>query len=56
MKIGSFNADTVDDCLNILEDAFRSDMWRQLPNEDRLMIVGRLEHILETAQLKSMGE
>ena len=56
MKIRPVNADTVDDCLNILEDAFRSDMWRQLPNEDRLRIVGRLEHVLELAQLKTIGE
>ena len=53
MRIGP--NETVDDCLDILQTVFQSSAWRQLPNEDRLRIVGRLEHILEIAQLKTIG-
>ena len=55
MQIGSFNVQTVDDCLDILESAFQADLWKNLNNEDRLKIVGRLEHVLEMAQLRSLS-
>jgi hypothetical protein len=55
MRIGPFDVQTVDDCLDILESAFQSDLWKNLNNEDRLKIVGRLEHVLEVAQLRSMS-
>ena len=51
MRIGPVEVTTVDDRLNILEGAFQSRMWKNLNNEDRLRIVGRLEHILELSQL-----
>ncbi len=54
MQIGPFNVQTVDECLDILEEVFQCGMWKELNNEDRLRIVGRLEHVLDIAQLKSM--
>ena len=55
MQIGPFDVQTVDECLDILEAVFQSGLWKELNNEDRLRIVGRLEHVLEIAQLKSMS-
>src|SRR5215467_1843636 len=54
MKIGSVDVKTVDECLEVLEGAFQSDMWRDLNNQDKIRIVGKLEHVLELAQLRSM--
>ncbi len=53
MRIGPFDVKTVDECLDLLEDVFQSGMWKELNNEDRLRLVGRLEHVLEIAQLRS---
>jgi len=47
---------TVDDCLDILEAATQSDMWKQLPEQQRMRLVGRMSHILETAELKELKE
>jgi hypothetical protein len=38
MKIGPFDANTVDDCL-----------WREVPKEERTRLVERLERILALA-------
>jgi acyl-CoA reductase-like NAD-dependent aldehyde dehydrogenase len=46
MKIGTFDGGTVDDCLDTLEAAFQSDMWKQLPEQDRRRLVNRLYTIL----------
>jgi hypothetical protein len=54
MKIGSVDIQTVDECLDVLEAVFTSGQWRELNNEDRLRIVGKLENVLELAQLKSI--
>ena len=54
MKIAPFDVQTVDKCLDLLEDVFQSGMWKELDNEDRLRLVGRLEHVLDIAQLRSM--
>jgi hypothetical protein len=37
---------TVDDCLDTLEAAFQSEMWKQLPEQDRRRLVNRLYIIL----------
>lgn len=50
MRIGSVEVKTVDECLDVLEGAFQSDMWQDLNNEDKTRIVDRLEQILELAQ------
>lgn len=50
MKIGSVDVTTVDECLYVLEGAFQADMWRDLNNQDKIRIVGKLEHVLELAQ------
>jgi acyl-CoA reductase-like NAD-dependent aldehyde dehydrogenase len=46
MKIERFDVAAVDDCLDTLKAAFQSDMWRQLPEQDRRRLVNRLYIIL----------
>jgi acyl-CoA reductase-like NAD-dependent aldehyde dehydrogenase len=46
MKVGRFDVATVDDCLDTLEAAFQSEMWKQLPEQDRRRLVNRLYIIL----------
>ena len=46
MKVGSVDVATVDECLDVLEAAFQSDMWRHLPEQDRRRLVNRLYVIL----------
>jgi hypothetical protein len=48
--------DTIDDYLDILQTFFQSSAWRQLPNNERLRIVGKLTHILEVAEKQDLGE
>jgi hypothetical protein len=54
MQIGP--NETVDDYLDILLTVFQSSAWRQLPNNERLRIVGKLTHILEVAETQDLGE
>ena len=56
MRVGSVDINTVDDCLDVLEVAFRSDLWKNLPNEDRLRMGGRLKRILLIAHSNSIPE
>jgi hypothetical protein len=46
MKVGTLDVSAVDDYLDMLEAAFQSDMWRQLPEQDRRRLVNRLYIIL----------
>jgi acyl-CoA reductase-like NAD-dependent aldehyde dehydrogenase len=46
MKLERFDVATIDDCLDTLEAAFQSDMWKQLPEQDRRRVVNRLYLIL----------
>jgi hypothetical protein len=46
MKVERFDIAAVDDCLDTLEAAFQSDMWRELPEQDRRRLVNRLYIIL----------
>jgi hypothetical protein len=51
MAIGQpIDVKTVDDCLNVLEVAFQSRRWKQLPQQERIRLVGRLSHIMEIAE------
>ena len=45
-----------DECVDVLEDATQSDIWKQLDEQERIRLVGRLSHILETAELKELKE
>ena len=62
MKVGPFDAKTIDECLAILsaslqmqEGAFQSELWRKLPNRDRLGIVRRLERVLaQTSRVEAL--
>jgi len=56
MKISPFNVKTVDDCLDILEAAFQSPMWEQLPQQERIRLVGRLSHIMEIVERRDLEE
>jgi hypothetical protein len=46
MKVGTFDVGTVDDCLDTLEAAFQSNMWKSLPEQHRRRLVNRLYIIL----------
>ncbi len=35
MKVGPFDVRRLDDCLDIVEIAFKSPMWKQLPQEEK---------------------
>ena len=50
MKVGPFDVRTPDDCLDIMEIAFKSEMWRQQPQQERTRLIGRLSHILEATE------
>jgi len=54
MKIGSVDVQTVDQCLDVLEQAVQSDIWKQLNEQDRTRLVFRLSHILEIAEMKEL--
>jgi len=56
MKVGPVDVQTVDDCLDILEVAIQSDMWKQLNEQERIRLVGRLSHVLEVAEMKELKE
>lgn len=57
MLIGqSIDVRTVDDCFNLLEAAFQSPRWRQLPQQERTRLVGRLSHIMEIARRRDLEE
>jgi hypothetical protein len=46
MKLERFDVATIDDCLDTLEAAFQSDMWKQFPEQDQRRLVNRLYIIL----------
>jgi hypothetical protein len=46
MNVEMFDVATIDDCLDTLEAAFQSDMWKELPEHDRRRLVNRLYIIL----------
>jgi hypothetical protein len=54
MKVGPFDVRTLDDCLDIVENAFKSEMWRQQPQEENTRIIGRLSYILEITEKQEL--
>jgi hypothetical protein len=56
MKVGSVDVKTVDDCLDVLENCFQSPMWKELPQEEKTRLIGRLSYILEITERKELGE
>jgi hypothetical protein len=50
-----FEVTTIDDCLDTLEAAFQSDMWKQLPEQNRRRLVNRLYIILPILVKGSKG-
>jgi hypothetical protein len=44
----------VDDCLDVLKAAFQSRRWKELPQQERLRLVGRLSHIMEIAEERKL--
>jgi hypothetical protein len=56
MRVGPFDVKTVDDCLDLLEDAFQSQMWNHLPQQEKIRLLGRLSHIMEIAEKRELGE
>jgi len=56
MKIGPVDVQTVDECLDILEQAVQSGMWKQLNEQEIIRLLSRLSHILETAEMKELKE
>jgi acyl-CoA reductase-like NAD-dependent aldehyde dehydrogenase len=57
MVIGEpIDVKTVDDCFNILEAAFQSRRWKQLSQQERARLVGRLSHIMEIAEKRDLEE
>jgi hypothetical protein len=54
MKVGPFDVRTLDDCLDIVENAFKSEMWRQQPQEEKTRIIGRLSYILEITEKQEL--
>ncbi len=56
MKIGPVEVHTVDECLTIMEAAFRSPMWKELAQEEKTRLIGRLSYILEITEKHELGE
>ncbi len=54
MKVGPFDVRTLDDCLDVVENGFKSEMWRQLPQEEKTRIIGRLSYILEITEKQEL--
>src|SRR6266849_6683907 len=60
MKVGPFDVRTLDDCLDIVQDAFQSPMWQQLwqqlPVHEKTRLIGRLSNILAIAERRELEE
>jgi hypothetical protein len=54
MKVGPFDVRTLDDCLDIVENAFQSAMWKQLPQDEKTRLIGRLSYILEITEKQEL--
>jgi hypothetical protein len=54
MRIGPFDIRTVDECLDVLEYTVKSETWKQLPQEDKTRLIGRLSAILEIAEKQEL--
>jgi len=47
--------ETVDDLLDIPQVVFQSSMFKQLPQEEKTRLIGRLSYILEITEKKELG-
>jgi hypothetical protein len=47
MKRGVFNVKTVGDCLDRIEQCFKSEPWKDISEEEKKQLVGRLYHVIE---------
>jgi hypothetical protein len=56
MKVGPFDVRTLDDCFDIVENALQSAMWKQLPQDEKTRLIGRLSYILETTEKQELRE
>jgi hypothetical protein len=54
MKSGNVDVKTVDECLDVLEHSVQSDMWKQLPDQEKTRLIGRLSHILEITEKQEL--
>lgn len=41
---------TFDDCLDVLEDAVKSDLWKELDSYEQMGVITRLDHVARVAQ------
>jgi hypothetical protein len=39
-----------------VEISFKSEMWRQLPQEEKTRLIGRLSYILEITEEQELGD
>jgi hypothetical protein len=53
---GSIDVRLVDDCLDVLKAAFHSPRWKQLPQQERIRLAGRLSEIMEIAERRDLEE
>jgi hypothetical protein len=53
---GPIDMERVDDSLAILEVAVQSRRWKQLPQQERFRLLGRLSHIMEIAEGRNLED
>jgi hypothetical protein len=56
MKIGPFDVKTIDECLDVLEGCFQSPMFGDLPQEEKIRLIGRLSYIIENTEKQELRE
>ena len=44
MKSGNVDVKTVDECLDVLEHSVQSDMWKQLPDQEKTRLARIMHH------------
>jgi hypothetical protein len=47
---------SIANCLDALEAAFQSPMWKQLPEQEKMRLVGRLSYVLEIAERQDLDQ
>ena len=50
----SVDVQTVDECLDVLEHSVQSDMWKQLPDQEKTRLIGRMSYILEITEKQEL--
>jgi len=54
MKIGPFDVKPVDECLDVLEDCFQSQIWRKLSQEEKKRLIGFFFNNTETTEKQEL--